>query len=129
MASKKQASAKHQAKKSIQSSSSNNLEAFACLWLDAKIANTEDNRETEQKLRKFINHLRTFNQANECEEVIQKTTKEKVVLIISGQFGREVIPRIHNLPQVIACYIYCYNESEHQEWAKEYFKVCPIVII
>jgi hypothetical protein len=116
---------KAQTKKVIQTNSLNNLEAFACLWLDADVANTEDNRETEQNLRQFINHLRTFNKANECVEVIEKTKKEKVVLIVSGKLGRDVIPSIHHLPQLIACYIYCFDESEHQEWAKNY----PNVII
>jgi len=110
-------------KKLIQSESIINLETFACLWLDADIANTEDNCETEQKLRKFINHLQTFNKSDECEDVIRKTKKEKIVLIISGQLGRELIPHIHDLSQLIACYIYCLNETVHQEWAKQYPKV------
>jgi hypothetical protein len=87
----------------LQTDSAINLETFACLWLDA-----EDNHETEQKLRKFINYLRIFEKVDECEQAIRKIKREKIILISSGQLGRELIPRIYNLSQIIACYILSY---------------------
>ncbi|CAF1614661.1 unnamed protein product [Rotaria sp. Silwood1] len=105
-----------------------NLEAFACLWLDANVKNTDDNRETEQELRQIINHLRIFDQADACEKLIRATKQEKIVLIVSGQLGRDVIPRLHNLPQLVACYVYCLNGTDHEEWTRTYSKVQGVFV-
>ena len=45
-----------------------NLESFICLWLDRSVGMSEDNMNTQQQLRKIINHLQTFDNAYECEK-------------------------------------------------------------
>ena len=70
-----------------------NLESHTLLWLDQNVNSTDDNRETQQKLRQVINHLQTFSDSNQCEEYIRQISKEKVVLIVSGSLGYEVVPR------------------------------------
>ena len=49
--------------------------------------------------------------------------KEKIVLIVSGVLGEEIIPRIHNLSQLSACYIFCSNTKRHKQWSNHYSKV------
>ncbi|CAF5227100.1 unnamed protein product, partial [Rotaria magnacalcarata] len=83
---------------SVDQSISYNFESFACLWLDQSINTTKDNLETQKELRQVINHLRTFDDMDKCEEYIRQITKEKVVLIVSGASGRELVPRLHDLP-------------------------------
>jgi len=100
-----------------------NLESFTCVWLDGTINETNDSRETEQELRRIINHLFTCNDEKKCEEYIRNITQEKVVLIVSGTMGKNIIPRIHNLSQLSACYIFCGNIKFHKSWANQYFKV------
>ncbi len=100
-----------------------NLESFACLWLDQNVNSTQDNRDTLQELRQVINHLRTFNDSDECEQYIRQITKEKVVLIVSGALGRQVVPRLHDLPQFSACYVYCQDKKANEQWANKFPKV------
>ena len=100
-----------------------NLESFVCLWLDQNVNSTEDNLNTQQELRKVINHLQTFTETNQCEEYIQQITHEKVVLIVSGSLGREILPRIHSLPQFSACYVFCRDKNANLQWASRYHKV------
>ncbi len=100
-----------------------NLESFACLWLDKDVNSTDDNRGTQQELRQVINHLRTFDNSDQCEQYIQQITHEKVVLIISGSLGRQMVPRLHSLPQFSACYVFCKDQKANEQWAKEYSKV------
>jgi hypothetical protein len=100
-----------------------NLELFTCVWLDENINETDDNRESEQKLRQIINHLFTCNNEKQCEEYIHGITQEKVVLIVSGALGQHIIPRIHQLTQLSACYIFCSNKRFHREWSSRYSKV------
>jgi hypothetical protein len=91
-----------------------NLETFTCLWLDKDVNSTEDNRQTLQELRQVINHLRTVDNADECEQVI---------LIVSGSFGRQVVPRLHDLPQFSAAYVFCQDKEGNKQWASKYHKV------
>jgi len=100
-----------------------NLELFACLWLDQEVDLTDENCVTQQELRRVINHLLTFNDEIQCEQYIRKATREKIVLIVSGKLGREIVPRLHDLPQFSACYVFCANKKNHKAWADHYLKV------
>jgi hypothetical protein len=100
-----------------------NLETFTCLWLDQNVDSTQDNRDTLQELRQVINHLRTFQNTDDCEQYIRKISQEKVILIVSGSLGRQVVPRLHDLPQFSACYVFCQDKKANEEWANKYHKV------
>ncbi|CAF3606883.1 unnamed protein product [Rotaria sp. Silwood1] len=100
-----------------------NLESFACLWLDQNIYSRQDNIETQKELRQVINHLRTFDQSDECEQYLRQITKEKVVLIVSSSLGRQIVPRLHDLPHFSACYVFCQDEKTNELWTNQYNKV------
>ncbi len=105
-----------------------NLESFACLWLDQSINSTDDNRETQQQLRQVINHLQTFSDSDQCEEYIKQINKEKVVLIVSGSLGRQIVPRLHSLSQLSACYVFCGDKEANEQWANKYHKVTYVYL-
>jgi hypothetical protein len=109
--------------KAADQSMNSNLESFACLWLDQNVNSTQDNRDTLQELRQVINHLRIFDNSDQCEQYIRQITKEKVVLIVSGSLGQQVVPRLHDLPQFSACYVFCQDEKGNKQWASKYHKV------
>ncbi len=113
--------------KAIGQSATANLESFACLWLDQNVDSTQDNRDTLQELRQVINHLCTFRNSDDCEQYIREITQEKVVLIVSGSLGRQVVPRLHDLPQFSACYVFCQDEKGNKEWANKYHKVRHVI--
>ena len=104
-------------------SSSSNLESFACFWLDENVNSTQDNRETHRALRRVINHLRTFNNTDACEQCIREITREKVILIVSGTLGSRIVPHVHGLPQLSACYVFCRDRQRNEQWARNYDKV------
>ena len=106
-----------------------NLESFACLWLDRDVETTEDNRETLQELRQVINHLLTFDNSDECEQYIRQISQEKVVLIVSGSLGRQVVPHLHDLPQFSACYVFCGDKQANEQWANKYQKVTNLKLL
>ncbi|CAF1356013.1 unnamed protein product, partial [Didymodactylos carnosus] len=100
-----------------------NLETFALLWLDQNVNESKDNLETQAQLRQSINCLLTFETANECEEHIRERKDEKIVLIVSGRLGREIVPRVHDLSQLSAIYVYCMDQTTNERWAKSYEKL------
>jgi hypothetical protein len=97
------------------------LEIFCLIWLDADVKET---RNTEQKLRSIINHLKKFQDVKQCQQYIeQRSQKDRVVLIVSGQLGQEIIPSIHKLRQVISIYVYCMDKKNNEQWTSKFAKV------
>ncbi|CAF4657022.1 unnamed protein product, partial [Rotaria sp. Silwood1] len=114
--------------KSVEQSMNSNLESFTCLWLDQNVNLTQDNLQTQKELRQVINHLRTFDNIDECEQYIRNITKEKVVLIVSGSLGQQIVPRLHDLPQFSACYVFCQDQKANEQWANKYHKVNGVFV-
>ncbi|CAF4145568.1 unnamed protein product, partial [Rotaria sordida] len=105
-----------------------NFESFSCLWLDKNVYSTEDNLQTLKKLRQVINHLRTFDNSDECEQYIRQIIKERVILIVSGALGRQCVPQLHDLPQFSACYVFCTHLEVNKQWANKYYKVRGVFV-
>jgi hypothetical protein len=107
-----------------------NLEIFSLVWLDPSINNSEENRETQQRLRTIINHLETFEDSTRCEDYIRSvSTHDRIVIIVSGTSGRILIPRIHSLRQLCSIYVYCMNRKTNQQWTKNYTKVIVEILV
>jgi hypothetical protein len=98
-------------------------EIFGLIWLDPN-ADAHQTRDAEQKLRSIINYLKKFKDVKPCQQYIeQSSNKDRIVLIVSGQLGQEIVPHIYNLRQVISIYVYCINKKIHEKWASKYAKV------
>jgi hypothetical protein len=114
----------------IIASSDDNLETFSLLWLDASINMTDENRQTQDELRTTINQLKTFDDPNKCERYIINVPKEdRIALIVSGQLGRQIVPRIHSLEQLLSIYIYCHDQKSNEQWSVAYSKVTKKIIL
>ncbi len=101
-----------------------NLETFGLLWLDVAVNTNEENRRAQQQLRSIINHITTFEDPNLCQEYIQSVClQDRLILIVSGRFGRELVPRIHHVRQLSSIYVYCKDKQKNQKWAKKFRKV------
>ncbi|CAF1412467.1 unnamed protein product [Rotaria sordida] len=105
------------------------LETFLIVWLDANVNKTKDNEETYKVLRTSINYLKTFDNIQEGETYIQSIHREKIILIVSGGFGMEIVPRIHDFEQINCIYVYCRNKARHEQWSKDYSKVKSVITI
>jgi hypothetical protein len=99
------------------------LEIFCLVWLDANV-NVKETRDTEQKLRSIINHLKKFQDVKQCQQYIeQRSQKDRLILIVSGRLGREIVPSIYKLRQVISIYVYCMDKNSNKEWSSKFPKV------
>jgi hypothetical protein len=106
-----------------------NLETFSLIWLDATVNSSEENRLSQEKLRTSINHLKTFEDDKLCENYIRSLSEnDRIVLISSGQLGKQIIPQIHHLRQVFSIYIFCRNKETYEKWANPFIKVNLIFI-
>ena len=113
--------------KSLQVSG-DNLETFSIFWLDAQVNKTEDNRNTQLKLREIINHLKTFDDQGECHQrILSLSQEDRLVLIVSGRCGRQLVPQIHHLRQVSSIYVYCMDKKANELWTKDFTKIKSVI--
>ena len=104
------------------------LETFLFIWVDPAVSSNEDNLRTQRKLREISTSLITFDEFNSLEQFLHDyTSKQKIVLIVSGAYGREIVPKIHNLPIIMAIHVYCLDVEGNIPWTKDFSKIRSIV--
>jgi tetratricopeptide (TPR) repeat protein len=101
------------------------IQNFRLIWLDSSIdeVNNNDTINTITKLREVVNTVNKFTDADECIDFVTNIENEKAFFIVSGSSGQDLVPNIHDLPQVDAIYIFCGNPSRHEQWTKEWIKI------
>ncbi|CAF4701202.1 unnamed protein product, partial [Rotaria sp. Silwood2] len=102
---------------------SDNLETFSLVWLDINVNVIKENVTAQQELRSSINHIRTFETTEECEKYIRQSNQDRITFIVSDKFGQDIVPRIHDQPQITSIYVFCFNCSTHEQWTLKYRKV------
>ncbi|CAF1197322.1 unnamed protein product [Adineta steineri] len=104
------------------------LEIFSLIWLNANV-DVKDARDTEVKLRSIINHIKKFQDIKQCQQYIeQRSENGRLVIIVSGRLGREIVPYIHQLRQVISIYVYCMDKKSNEQWAYNFSKIKSVVV-
>jgi len=113
--------------KSLQVSN-DNLETFSIFWLDEQVDKTEENRNTQLILREIINHLKTFDDQQECyQRILSLSQEDRLILIVSGRCGRQLVPQIHHLRQVSSIYVYCMDKKANELWTKDFTKIKSVI--
>ena len=101
-----------------------NLETFVLVWLDPNVDTSQENVQTQIRLREILTCLITFDRVKACEDWLKKCSpNEKIILIVSGAYGQEIVPRIHDTPLIIAVYVYCLDVQRNEIWAKNFPKI------
>ncbi len=95
--------------------------SYSILWLDPSVNTDKNNRHAQKEFRSIINHLKTFEDEDQFEQYIQSVSPHKrLILIVNGRLGKEVVPRIHHIPQILSIYVYCMDQKRNEQWAKDY---------
>ncbi|CAF0788757.1 unnamed protein product [Adineta steineri] len=70
---------------------------FYLFWLDPNVNKSQENVKTQEKLRKlFDGDFEAFEKEEQCEFFIKQKETDKIMLIVSGQMGQQILPKIHN---------------------------------
>ncbi|CAF2600933.1 unnamed protein product [Rotaria sp. Silwood2] len=94
------------------------------IWLDDSNSDSQENVIVRQELCLLNSNFKMFQTKNECEEYIKSQSADvHITLIVNGRLGHQLVPNIHDLPQIIAIYVYCMNQEEHKKWALNFAKV------
>ena len=94
------------------------------IWLDQNIdENNADCRNTIRQLRYIVNSVNTFTNDDQCIQLLEDMSNEKVCMLISGLLGQHIVPRVHNISQVDSIFIFCDNKEYHEQWVHEWSKI------
>jgi hypothetical protein len=64
--------------------------------------------------------LKTFDDMDECVKYINSIiTDEKIIFIVSGRFGEEVLPNIYQSSKIVSIYVFCYDKTKHEIWSNQ----------
>jgi tetratricopeptide (TPR) repeat protein len=97
---------------------------FILFWLDSNITEGDDeSRNTSAQLQSVIKNIHLFNDVDECTNYLNKIKEEQVLMVVSGRLGQQILPRIHNMQQLLAVFVYCGNKSDHESWTKSWHKI------
>ena len=100
-----------------------NLETFTLIWLDTNVNRSDENLKSQIQLRSIINYLQVFDDMETCKQYVQERESENIVLIVLGSLAKTIVPEIHSLQQLHSIYIYCREQTMHQELMENYSKV------
>lgn len=102
----------------------NDQSIYPLVWLDSLVNTSEENLDGQKLIQSSIDYVKAFENADKCEEYIRSISPdERIILIVSGRLGREITPRIHQLQQISSIFVYCFDKSANEQWAKSYKKV------
>jgi hypothetical protein len=97
---------------------------FLLIWLGVSIdENKKDCQNTLAQLRNVSNDVDIFTQPDQCIDFLTDVKDIKAFLIVEDTIGQQLLPLIHDIPQLDALYILCHNKSTNEQWAKEWVKV------
>jgi tetratricopeptide (TPR) repeat protein len=100
------------------------LQNFLLVWIDANIDESkQDCQNTLAQLRSVVNDVNIFTQRDAGIHFLTDIDDAKAFLIVDGIIGQDIVPLIHDIPQLDAIYIFCGNESSHEQWTKKYTKI------
>ncbi|CAF1029108.1 unnamed protein product [Rotaria sordida] len=100
------------------------LQSFLLVWLDADFDESKDHyNKSIQDLQRIAATIITFTDADQCVDFLSDIEDEKVFMIVSVALGQNIVPEIQALPQLHSIYVFCDNQSIHQQWAKTIPKV------
>lgn len=100
------------------------VEAHSFVWLDSSNKNHDNARRHRAALRGINDHVSLFADRSKCEQHLRSTKKdEQIILIVSEQLGRQIVPRVHVFPSLVSIYVLCPNRDANKEWIQSYDKV------
>lgn len=101
-----------------------NFETYSLVWLDPTIIHSPEFAHVQPQLRTTINYCQVLKNKNECLAYVYSVPKtERIILIVSGRLGQEVLPIVHDLETIVAVYVYCMDKPKYEQWAQPFPKV------
>ncbi|CAM4839819.1 unnamed protein product [Rotaria magnacalcarata] len=93
------------------------------VWLLDIPSNSQNILDALEQIPSLINHIKTFENIIGCEQFIRSLSDDDYIVFIADvPLGQQIIPRIHQLRQVLAIYIYSTEIQSNESWCRQFRK-------
>ena len=94
------------------------------IWVNASIdQSNKDCQNTLVQLQNVVDDVHIFTQRDECIDFLTEVDDVKISLIMTGTLGQQILPFVHDIPQLDGVYIYDSNKYSPEQWTKTWVKV------
>ncbi|CAF3784247.1 unnamed protein product [Adineta steineri] len=98
-------------------------QSYILIWIGVGIDETNrDCQDTLAQLRTVVNSVHFFTQSDDAVDFLTDSEEIKAFLVIENTLGQQIIPLIHDIPQLDIVYILCDNQSQHEPWTNRWKK-------
>ncbi|CAF4528469.1 unnamed protein product [Rotaria sp. Silwood2] len=100
------------------------LPNYLLIWLNENIDESkQDCQNALAQLRDIVNDIYIFTSPDDCIDFLTEIDNQKAFMILSGVLGQHLIPIIHEIPQLEITYVYCSEQTQHEQLTKIWPKV------
>jgi tetratricopeptide (TPR) repeat protein len=100
------------------------IQNFRIIWLDVNIdESVKYSQNSINHLCRWVNTIDTFTDADECVDFLSEIKDDKVFMIVSNAFERNIVPMIHEMFQLNSIYVFLDDHTHYEQWPKEWWKV------
>ena len=101
------------------------VENCLLIWVDDSVEETSsDFTNMRVHLRRVVSSVNTFKTEEECIQFVKEQIQEKVNIVVSDSMAPTFVPRIHNMSQVNAIFIFYNNNiNEEEDWLRIWPKI------
>ncbi|CAF3442889.1 unnamed protein product [Rotaria sp. Silwood2] len=105
--------------------STDTLQNFLVVWLDAKIEDKDNDYYiySINKLKEVFNKINAFSDVNECIDFMTNIQDEKIIIIIGDFFVQTVVPIVQDISSIDTIYILVENQIQHEDLTKQWSKI------
>jgi hypothetical protein len=97
---------------------------FHLIWLADNIEELKKNyRQSFTHLQSIDSSIDVFGNANIFMDFFFLNSHEKIIMIVTGALGKDIVPIIHDASHLDSVFVFCHHKPYHEQWAKNYPKV------
>lgn len=95
------------------------LENFLVIWFDPNMDPSDAKFDYSlHQLQRIACSIETFTDIDDCIDYLTDFKDEKIFMIISGNFDRQLVQNIHNIPQLYMIYLLDDQKTSYEHWMK-----------
>jgi hypothetical protein len=105
---------------------SENKEDIQLIWLDENLDDSSEYRRIQSTLLELNPAVQLYSDFNLCIGLIESIKNERIFLIVSCTFAHSILSKVSTHRALVAIFIFCANEQDHETSIKKYQKVIGI---
>ena len=100
------------------------VQNFVLIWLDTNLdESTTDYHNSISLIRTVVNDVSGFKQPDEAIDFLTEIEAVSAFLIVNRSLGAQILPLIHDIPQLDTIYILNTHQCQQEEWINNWVKL------